>query len=73
MDGAVNIPIGRNLVILAIEREFEEVHQVALEFFFRIDDGNLLKVVAELGFKVVKDGPGHRDLTVCLIQGLGYS
>ena len=72
MDSAVYVAVRRNLVILTIEREFQEVHQVAFEFLFRIDNGNLLVVVTELGFEAVKDAPIHRNLTISFIQRLGY-
>ena len=73
MNGTVYIAIGRNLIILAVEREFQEVHQVSFELFFRINGGNLLVVVTELGFEDVKDWPFHRDLAICFIKRLGNS
>ena len=71
MDGAVNIAVRGNLVTLAVEGELQEVHQIAFEFFFRVDDGNLLVIVTQLGLEAVKDKPVHGDLPICLIQGLG--
>ena len=41
VDSTVNLAIWRNLVSLAVESQFEKVHQIALNLFFGVDDGNL--------------------------------
>ena len=72
VDSTVNLAIWRNLVSLAVERQFEKVHQIALNLFFGVDDGNLFVEVMQLCFERIKRCTVHGNLAICLIQGLGY-
>ena len=72
MDSTVDFAIRRNFVYLAVKSQFEKVHQIALNFFFCVNDGNLFVEVMQLCFKRIKRCTVHGDLAICLIQGLGY-
>ena len=72
MDGAVDLTVRRDLVVISVERPFQEVHQVSFDFFLRVNALDLLVEDAELLFEYLEIRLVHRELLVGLVQGSGY-
>ena len=70
---AVNFAVWRNFVVLPVESQLQEIHEISLHLFFGVNGFNLFVKDFQLSFECIEIGFCHGLLAICPVEGLENS